>query len=257
MWTAPQYITAETARLEEEEQQRRVPEARLAALQRVKEKKREEIRARNQVTRARALAEAAAAEQAARTQPPGRLWQVARVFRRGVDQALALLADEHGVTATVGFSTGDPRYADGVPLVDEHGVPAAVFDPDPGRVRGEAFLLLAGLLLIVPSKADQRRFENASNIKKKHRPIDGNRTECVETAVAGATRAWGSRSCTCATPRLVAQIQNAEYPAEPSEQTGPAATLFRAQGRTCGGRYEKPWRRTGSTPIDQTSSSEK
>ncbi|MEU1940983.1 competence protein CoiA [Streptomyces sp. NPDC020125] len=251
VWTAPQYVTAETVHLEEEERARRVREARLAALQREKEKKREKIRARNKVTRVKALAGATAAEQAARTQPPGRLWQAARVFRLGVDQALAKLADEHGIIATVGFSTGDPRYAGGVPLVDEHGVPAAVFAPDPGRVRGEAFLLLAGLLLIFPSKADQRRFENASNIKKKHPPIDGYRTEFLDTPVTGAGRAWGSRSCTCATPRLVAKIHNAEYPAAPSEQMGPAATLFRAQCRTYGGKYDKPWRRTGNTPIKQ------
>jgi hypothetical protein len=54
------------------------------------------------------------------------------------------LAERHGGAATVGYSTGDPRYAGGVPLVDDNGVPAGVFDPDPGRVRGEAFLLLAG-----------------------------------------------------------------------------------------------------------------
>lgn len=59
----------------------------------VPEKKQEEIRARNAVTPAKALAEVNAAEQAARTQPPGRLWQVARVFRLGVDQALARLTD--------------------------------------------------------------------------------------------------------------------------------------------------------------------
>lgn len=253
VWTAPQYLTAETAHLEEEERLRHVREARLAALQREKEKKREKIRARNAVTRAKAVAEATAAEQAARTQPPGRLRQVARVFRLGVDQALAKLADEHGVVATVGFSTGDPRYAGGVPLVDEYGVPAAVFAPDPGLVRGEAFLLLAGLLLIFPSEADQRRFENASNIRKKHRTIDGHRTEYVEIPAAGPARAWGGRSCFCATGRLVAQIQNAEYPAEPSDQMGPAAALFRAQCRACGGRYEKPWRRTGNTPISRPS----
>jgi hypothetical protein len=257
VWTAPHYITAETAHLEEEERLRRIREARMAAVQREKEKKREQIRARNAVTRAKALAEATTAEQAARTQPPGRLWQVARVFRRGVDQALAKLADEHGIVATVGFSTGDPRYAGGVPLVDENGVTAAVFDPDPGRVRGEAFLLLAGLLLIFPSEADQRRFENAANTKKKHRPIDGYRTDFIETSEAEPARAWGSRSCTCATPQLVAQIQNAEYPAEPSDQMAPAAALFRARCRTCGGKYEKPWRRTGSTPINRTSRPEK
>ncbi|MBV9025599.1 MAG: competence protein CoiA [Streptomycetaceae bacterium] len=251
VWTAPQYVTAETAHLEEEERRRRVHEARVAALQREKEKKRAKIRASNAVSRAKALAEATAAEQAARTQPPSRLWQAARVFRLGLDQALARLADEHGITATVGFSTGDPRYAGGVPLVDEHGVPAAVFNPDPGRVRSEAFLLLAGLLLIFPSEADQRRFENAANIKKKHRPIDGYRTEYVETTGPGPVRAWGGRVCTCAVPRLVVQIHNAEYPAEPSGQMGPAAALFRARCRTCGGRYDKPWRRTGSTPINQ------
>lgn len=120
------------------------------------------------------------------------------------------------------------------------------------RVRGEAFLLLAGLLLIFPSRAD-RRFENSANIKKKHRTIDGYRTEYVETSVTGPARAWGNRSCTCATPQLVAKIQNAEYPAEPSDQMGPAATLFRAQCRVCGGKYDKPWSRTSSTPINQTS----
>ncbi|WP_318205830.1 competence protein CoiA [Streptomyces sp. SCL15-4] len=251
VWTAPQYIAAEAAHLEEEERRRRLHEARLAALQREKEKKKEQIRARNAVTQAKALAEATIAEQAARTRPPSTHWQVARVFRRGVDQALAKLADEHGVTATVGFSTGAPRYAGGVPLVDGSGVPAAVFDPDPHRVRGEAFLLLAGLLLIFPSEADQRRFLNASNIKKKHWPVDGYRTDFVEAPVGGLGRAWGTRICACATPQLVAKIQNAEYPAEPSEQMGPATALFRAECRTCGGRYDKPWRRTSSTPVAQ------
>ncbi|WP_309238870.1 competence protein CoiA family protein [Streptomyces lunaelactis] len=136
VWTASQYVTAETEHLEEEERRRRIREARMAALQGAKEKKREEIRARNAISRAKALTEATAAEQAARTQPPGRHWQSARLFRLGVDQALARLADDHGVTATVGLSTGDPRYAGGVPLVDEHGVPMAVFNPDPGACAG-------------------------------------------------------------------------------------------------------------------------
>ncbi|MFE3502975.1 competence protein CoiA [Kitasatospora sp. NPDC059160] len=249
VWTAPQYIAAETAHLEEEERRRRIQEAKAAVLQRAKEKRREEIRERNVVTRAKALAEATAAEQAARSRPPTRQWQVARVFRLGVKEALAKLADEHGVTATVGLSTGDPRYAGGVPFVDEYGVPVAVFDPDPARVRGEAFLLLAGLLLIFPSKAAQRRFDNATNIKKKHRPIDGYRTEILGAPEGGPGRSWGRRTCTCATPQLVATIQNAQYPAEPSEQMGSATALFHAECRACGGRYDKPWRRTGSTSL--------
>ncbi|MGW2082719.1 competence protein CoiA family protein [Streptomyces sp. NPDC001939] len=249
VWTAPQYIAAETAHLEEEERLRRLHEARMAAAARERERKREGIRARNKGTRAKALAEATALEQAARTRPPSAFWQAARVFRLGITEALEYLADDHGVVATVGFSTGDPRYAGGVPLVDEQGVPAAVFNPDPGRVRGEAFLLLAGLLLIFPSETDHRRFLNSSNIRKKHRPIDGYRTQIVETTTTGPVRAWGSRSCGCATPRLVARIHNAEYPAEPSEQMAPAAALFRAECRICGGTYQRPWRRTSSTPT--------
>ncbi|WP_190194119.1 competence protein CoiA family protein [Streptomyces minutiscleroticus] len=194
VWTAPQYVTAETSYLEEEERRRRAREAQLAALRQQEEKKREGIRARNAVTRTKALTEATAAEQAARTQPPGRLRQVARLYRRGIDQALAKLAEEHGVTATVGYSTGDPRYAGGVPLVDERGVPVAVFDPNPHRVRGEAFLLLAGLPLIFPSRTEQRRFENAANIKKKHQPVDGYRTDFVEVPADGSTC-----PCTCRT----------------------------------------------------------
>ncbi|MGV9454570.1 competence protein CoiA family protein [Streptomyces sp. NPDC003635] len=249
VWTAPQYIAAETAHLEEEKRRRRIQEARMARQQAAKDKRREEIRARNALTRAKALAEATAAEQAARAQPPGTTCQVARVFRPGVDRALAKLADEQGIVATVGFSTGDTRYAGGVPLVDEHGVPVAVFDPDPRRVRGEAFLLLAGLPLIFPSEAAQRRFENAANIKKKHRPLDGYRTDYIDSPPAGEARAWGGRSCICNHPRLVAQIHNAQYPAEPSDHMGPATAVFRARCRACGGTYDKPWRRTGNTPL--------
>ncbi|MET7802878.1 competence protein CoiA, partial [Streptomyces decoyicus] len=106
VWTAPQYVTAESAHLEEHERRQRLHSARAAELQRKREKKREEIRAKNAVSRASALAEATDAEQAARTRPPGSRWQAARLFRLGIDQALAKLADEHGITATVGFSRG-------------------------------------------------------------------------------------------------------------------------------------------------------
>ncbi|MFD5063829.1 competence protein CoiA [Streptomyces sp. NPDC058394] len=260
VWTAPQYITAEDAHLVEEERQRRIREARLAALREAREKKREKTRARNAVIRAKALEKATAAERAARQGGTGRLREVAIRFRTGIDQALVKLANDHSVTATVGFSTGDPRYAGGVPLVDEDGVPAAVFDPDPGRVRGEAILLLAGLLLIFPSKTNLRGFNNAAYIKKKHGPIDGYRTDVVETTPAdGSARGWARCSsggpCTCAVPRLVAKIANAEYPAEPSEQMSPAAALFRVECRACSRRYDGPWCQTGSSPlVNQTTS---
>ncbi len=73
VWTAPYYITAKTTHLEEEEQRRCIHETRMAKLQREREEKREQIRARNAVTRAKALAEATP-EQAAHTQPPSGKW---------------------------------------------------------------------------------------------------------------------------------------------------------------------------------------
>ncbi|MFE1765403.1 competence protein CoiA [Streptomyces angustmyceticus] len=255
VWTAPQYITAEDTHLLEEDRRRREYETRMAPLRAAHEKKRNEIRAKNALSRAKALSEATEAEQAARAAQARRLREVAIRFRTGIDLALAKLADEHGITATVGFSTGDPRYAGGVPLVDENGVPAAVFDPDPGRVRGHAFRLLAGLLLIFPSQTSQRRFEKAKKCTK-YQPIDGYQTAFVDGPPPGPARP-GPResqaragSCTCSTPQLVATIHNAVYPAEPSDQMGPGAALFRAKCRACGGKYEKPWHRTGNTPIN-------
>lgn len=110
VWTAPQYITAEDAHLIEEERRQREHETRMAALRVAREKKQVEIRAKNAVSRAKALDQAATAEQVARAARTGRLREVAIRFRPGIDLALTKLADLHGVTATVGFSTGDPRY---------------------------------------------------------------------------------------------------------------------------------------------------
>lgn len=255
VWTAPQYIAAEDAHLIEEERRRREHKNRMAALRVAQEKKRDEIRAKNAVSRAKALDEAATAEHAARAARTGRLREIAIRFRPGIDLALAKLADLHGVTATVGFSTGDPRYAGGVPLVDESGVPTAVFDPDPGRARGNAFRLLAGLLLVFPSQTSQRRFEKATK-RTRHTPIDGYQADFVDAPPTGSARpphiSSDALTCTCIAPRLVARIQNAEYPAEPSGQMDPAAALFRAQCRACGGKYDRPWRRTGSAPLGRT-----
>ncbi|MFJ8762062.1 competence protein CoiA [Streptomyces cyaneofuscatus] len=255
LWTAPQYISAENAHLIEEERRQREHEKRIAALQETQAKKRDEIRAKNAVSRAKALDEAATAEKAARATRAGRLREIAIHYRPGIDLALATLAD-HGVIATVGFSTGDPRYAGGVPLVDESGAPTAVFDPDPGRVRGNAFSLLAGLLLIFPSQTSQRRFEKATK-RTRHTPIDGYQTDFVDAPPTSSARSHPHISpraltCTCIAPQLVARIQNAEYPAQPSDQMDPAAALFRAQCRTCGNKYDRPWRRTSSTPFSRT-----
>ncbi|WP_203184170.1 competence protein CoiA [Streptomyces pratensis] len=256
VWTATHYVQAEDTHLVVEERRRREHEARMAPLRAAHQKKRDAIRAKSAISRAKASSVATEAERTARATRAGRLREVAIRFRPGIGPALAKLADEHDVTATVGWSTGDPRYAGGVPLVDEGGVPAAVFDPDPRRVHGHAFRLLAGLLLIFPSRTSQRRFEKAMNLTR-YKPIDGYRTEFVDTPPSHPTASRPSTSdvliCTCPDPRLVARIQNAEYPAEPSDRMGPAAALFRIRCRVCGGRYEGPWRRTGSAPINRTS----
>lgn len=60
---------------------------------------------------------------------------------------------------------------------------------------------------------------------------------------AKAHRRRKPEECTCPQPQLVAKISRAEYPAEPAEEMGPAAGLYTAVCRTCGGPYERPWRR--------------
>ncbi|MFF1400450.1 competence protein CoiA [Streptomyces sp. NPDC058287] len=257
VFTAPQYIKSEEAHLVEEERLRSLRENRMTAVKAAQERKRDEIRARNAVSRTKARSEAAGAEQAARAAQSGRMREVAIRFRLGIDLAIAKLASEHDVVAAVGWSTGDPRYAGGVPLVDVDGVPVAVFDPDPGRVRGDAFRLVVGLLLIFPSQTSQQRFEKAMK-RTKYKPVDGYRIDFVDgSPSSGRSSPASGQPCSCTSPQLVAAIQNAEYPAEPSEQMGPAAALFRAKCRLCGGKYERPWRRTSSAPIDRTSRTER
>ncbi len=253
-WTAPQYIKAEDAYLAEAQRQLRIREARQAELEQRREEKRKAIRASNAISRAQALAKATGAEQAARSNQTGRLRGVAIIFRTGVDQAIAKLADEHGVTAAVGWSTGDPRYAGGIPLVDENDVPVAVLDPEPARVRGDAFLLLAGLLLLFAGQSSQERFEKSMQ-RTKYKPLDGFRTDFVSTTRADSAALTQSRperpavtQCGCAVPQLVAEIEDGEHPAEPSERLSPAAALYSAKCRNCGGQYNRPWRRADLIP---------
>ncbi|MGX7760547.1 competence protein CoiA family protein [Streptomyces angustmyceticus] len=77
VWTAPQYITAEDTHLLEEDRRRREYETRMAPLRAAHEKKRDEIRAKNALSRAKALSEATEAEQAARVAQARRLREVA------------------------------------------------------------------------------------------------------------------------------------------------------------------------------------
>lgn len=236
--------TAPSTYLAEQDRQRRIHEARAAAARRAQERKRAEIRQKNTASQAKAQGEAATAERAARNTPQGAKRRNRAGRRPEIAQALALLTTEYGATATVGCSTGDPRYAGGTPLVDEDGVPVAVFDPILQRVRGHAFLLLAGTLLLFPSKGHQLRFETAMD-RTKRKPMGGYRTDFVD-----------SRPCACTTPQLLAKVSGIEYPAEPSDKMSTASALYQAECRACGVTYEGPWRRTSSTPVHRTGSPE-
>jgi hypothetical protein len=74
-----------------------------------------------------------------------------------------------------------------VPLFDGASVPVAVFNPSRVHVRGEAYRLLTGLLLLFPDEAQRRLF-----LQNKHRapgdPAGGRQTEVV-TASDGVVNA--------------------------------------------------------------------
>jgi hypothetical protein len=192
IWTAPRYIAEHEAAAERFERihaalQRprerwlRSPDRAEEEESRRKERisRQEEIAWKNAASRATALAQAAAAEQAARGTPEGARWRERGARRPGVAQAIALLARKYNVTADVGWS-GGRRYAHGVPLFDAYGL-IAVFDPWPRDVRGEAFLLLAGTLLLFPAKAGQFAFEQAMK-RTRYQPMGGYRTDSVDAA---------------------------------------------------------------------------
>jgi competence protein CoiA len=180
VWTAPRYIGAEDDHLAEAELQRRTHQARATAERSVAEQRRAEIRAKNAALRAKALQEATAAELAARGRPEQQPWLRERALRRPeVRRAIALLVEEYGATVAVGWSTGDPRYAGGAVLVDADGVPVAVFDPTPDKVRGDAFRLLIGLPLLFPTKHAALLFEFAME-RTKRLPLGSFRTDFVD-----------------------------------------------------------------------------
>ena len=130
---------------------------------------------------AAALAErrsqAAAAERTARrTRAAGAESLSSRTARRPeVVEAIAYLAGKYDVTASVGWSIGETRYA-GIPLFDADGELAAILDPDPRRIGREQFALHAGTLLLFTSKDRQARF---ARVMKDYdpKPLGGWKTD--------------------------------------------------------------------------------
>ncbi|GKQ34628.1 competence protein CoiA family protein [Streptomyces sp. A012304] len=262
VWTAPQYIAVEDAYLwREEERQRKADEQRA----RFKEKaahRRADIDRQNAVSRRVALQRAAAAEADARRVSLGsagaRLHD--QLMRRpGVEKAVQHMAREHHLTVTVGMSAAEWRWGGGTPLIGPDGTPAAVLSPVSGLVRGEALRLLAGMLLLFETKAEQQRFDRNTR-RRRMVPVDGWRMEYLpaasadtgDTATVPASREAVQRPrrtggpCSCAEPKLTAIILGQPHPAEPAERMTPASAVYSASCLACGGPYDKPWRRTRS-----------
>ena len=68
--------------------------------------------------------------------------------------------------------------------ISEHPELAAVLNPVPRLVRGEAFLLLAGTLLLFPTKWRQELFEKAMG-RTRYQPMGGYRTDLRPTPGTG------------------------------------------------------------------------
>ncbi|WP_406073227.1 competence protein CoiA family protein [Streptomyces virginiae] len=263
VWTAPQYAATEDVFLVEKEKRDRELEEQRARYMAKAAEKRAGIDAKNTVSRQAALELATAAERDARRLHrglAGEQWQARLMRRPGVREAVEHLAREHKITATVGLSITDHRWAGGTPLIDEDGVPYAVFTPESGLVNGEAFRLLAGMLLLFTTVKDMKRFDRNTRSRSRRRvPVDGwkmQHTEVVpvsppaeksppKVAEVRCRRAAGAAAgpCACLEPQLTAMISGQAHLAEPCERMTPAAAVYTASCRTCGGPYDKPWRR--------------
>ncbi|MGW1870408.1 competence protein CoiA [Streptomyces mauvecolor] len=252
VWTAPQYVTAEDAYLVETEKRQRLQEERQAAYREKREKELAKIRARNAESRARAIAKVTVVEGKVRElhRRAGSELHDKLMERADVQEAVAFLAsDAYNIPVPAGWSWSEGHWAGGMPLIrTDEWVPTAVLDPEPGQVRGDAFRLLAGLLLLFPTKARKERFERNTRRRRKV-PIDGWHTDFIADPPAPASDGAGARrrrtaeEGNCPQPQLVAKISRAEYPAEPAAELGPAAALYTAVCLMCGGPYNRPWRR--------------
>ncbi|MCX5106917.1 hypothetical protein [Streptomyces sp. NBC_00439] len=98
-----------------------------------------------------------------------------------MEQAAEHLAREHHLTVTVGMSAAEWRWGGGTPLIGPDGTPAAVLSPVSGLVRGKAFRLLAGMLLLFETAAEQQRFDRNTRRQRKA-PVDGWRMEHLSSA---------------------------------------------------------------------------
>lgn len=292
IWTAPRYVQQEVEYLVEMQRRARAEEARRAraeearrarrlaeeaemarlALQRQRElalrgSREAQQKARWSLAQKRVRRVMAQDEQAARAQggKPPQLGERQHV----ADHAVKLLARDRGLVTSVGWSIGDARYAGGIPLVGDNGLPVAVIDPEPDQVDDRAARLLAGLRLLFTSSHRGTQF-----LKHALRPADDAGGEywviTMEVPPAGQRRAPAVQEqkgpaapgippspaaypvaaprtpppvCACTKPVLVAMLPHGVEDAEPWEQMTASAAMFSAACQHCGRRYDKPWRR--------------
>ncbi|MEY9912842.1 hypothetical protein ABIA35_009109 [Catenulispora sp. MAP12-49] len=147
VWTAPGYIAAERAALEDAH--RSLAEIEAKQLE-------DEARFRIKRLALRDGGTAEALQQAVEVEGRAR---AARVAARppsdpkrlsGTAKAIDHMLAAHNVAVTPGWSIGETHWAEGVPLVDDNGVPVAVFNPHRSKLCEEAGLVLSELLLLFP-----------------------------------------------------------------------------------------------------------
>lgn len=102
-----------------------------------------------------------------------------------------------------------------------------MFNPARRLLRGQAYLLLAGMLLLFGDELALKHFSRYAYGAPK-RPKD-QRTEVVKLDL-----------CACEAPELVAKIEGREYPARSSDSFGAAAALYLAQCQLCAARTSCP-----------------
>lgn len=227
-WTAPRYAAQEAEYFTPEMQAE-------TAAKKAERILRESNRRRNEQLRLIAIGHATDAETLARHREGPHHGERAEAARKPwVLAGVAHLAHRHGLIVEVGWTVGDPRYADGIPLVGTDGVPVAVLNPSGPQVKPKAVPLLEGLRVLFMTNPQRRIFLRTA----AHHPANGYRN--IEVV--------GVPACTCETPDAVVMIGTDCYVAVPTEAPGPAAARFEAHCRTCEGVYDRPWRIGGFRP---------
>lgn len=103
-----------------------------------------------------------------------------------------------------------------------------------------------------PTSSEKCSAETAAGGRCKRKAVCGDL--CRQHAIAAGTlppprrdaAPHPSKTCGCATPRLLATTEAGTTAAEPCDSITPSSALYVATCLDCGGTYHKPWRRIRS-----------